>query len=217
VVKPVTDRDLRHLSSQTNDAHLNDRNRISWKFCGARGRRTGDQVMQTHDDGLVTTEAVVESLMRASRALVAVTARSLSSVSAEVTLPQFRTLIVLATRGPQTVTALAENLDVHASTMTRMCTRLVTRGLVVREPSSIDRREVVITLSAAGIELVDNVMRKRRDEFETTVRHLDPAEQRALIHTLDTFARAVGENSTANISMAGPVTSHAFVALEESP
>jgi len=173
--------------------------------------------MQTHDDGSVTPEAVVESLMRASRALVAVTARSLSSVSAEVTLPQFRTLVVLATRGPQTVTALAENLDVHASTMTRMCTRLVTRGLVLREPSSIDRREVVITLSAAGIELVDNVMRKRRDEFETTVRHLQPSEQRALINTLDTFARALGENSAASTSMAGPVTSHAFIAPEESP
>ena len=43
----------------------------------------------------------------------------------EVTLTQFRTLVVLSTRGPQTVTALAESLDVHTSTMTRMCTRLV--------------------------------------------------------------------------------------------
>ena len=73
-----------------------------------------------------TTEGVVDSLMRASRALVAITARSLASVSDDVTLPQFRTLVVLAHGGPQTVTALAEHLGVHASTMTRMCTRLVT-------------------------------------------------------------------------------------------
>jgi hypothetical protein len=66
-------------------------------------------------------DAVVDALMRASRALVAITARSLSSVNEEVTLAQFRTLVVLSTRGPQTVTALAEHLDVHASTMTRMC------------------------------------------------------------------------------------------------
>jgi DNA-binding MarR family transcriptional regulator len=171
--------------------------------------------MQSMDDGSVTPEAVVEALMRASRALVAITARSLSAVSSEVTLPQFRTLVVLASRGPLTVTALAENLDVHASTMTRMCTRLVTRGLVVREPSSIDRREVVITLSATGTDLVDSVMQKRRDEFDRTVRTIDPGEQRALIGTLDTFARAVGESSAASISMAGPITSP--LALEESP
>jgi len=174
--------------------------------------------MQSNVDGSVTPEAVVEALMRASRALVAITARSLSSVSAEVTLPQFRTLVVLATRGPQTVTALAENLDVHASTMTRMCTRLVTRGLVVREPSSVDRREVVITLSNAGTDLVDNVMQKRRDEFDRTVRILDPAAQRSLIQTLDTFASSVGDSSAASISMAGPLTSQTpFVELEEGP
>ena len=54
------------------------------------------------------------------------------SVNEDVTLPQFRSLVVLATAGPQTVSALADRLAVHASTMTRMCNRLVTRGLVVR-------------------------------------------------------------------------------------
>ena len=66
----------------------------------------------------------------------AITARSLSSVNEDVTLPQFRSLVVLATAGPQTVSALADRLAVHASTMTRMCNRLVTRGLVVRAPSA---------------------------------------------------------------------------------
>ena len=76
--------------------------------------------------------------------------RALSSVSDEVTLPQLRTLVVVSLQGPQTVSALAERLDVHASTMTRMCSRLVARGLVVRTPSALDRREVVIELTATG-------------------------------------------------------------------
>jgi DNA-binding MarR family transcriptional regulator len=135
-------------------------------------------------------DAVVDALMRASRALVAVTARSLSSVNEEVTLAQFRTLMVLSTQGPQTVTALAEHLDVHASTMTRMCTRLVTRGLVVRVPSAVDRREVVITLSTNGSRLVDDVLSNRRAEFDAIVQRLSEDERHTIIGALDAFATA---------------------------
>jgi DNA-binding MarR family transcriptional regulator len=139
-------------------------------------------------------DAVVDALMRASRALVTITARSLSSVNEEVTLAQFRTLIVLSTRGPQTVTALAEHLDVHASTMTRMCTRLVTRGLVMRVPSAVDRREVVITLSNTGTGLVEAVMENRRQEFDAIVQRLSDIEQRAVIDALEAFASAAGDD-----------------------
>jgi len=140
---------------------------------------------------------VVDALLRASRALVSITARSLSSVNEEVTLPQFRTLVVLGTRGPQTVSALADHLAVHASTMTRMCNRLVTRGLVVRAPSPNDRREVVITLSPAGTVLVDSVMATRRRELDAVVRRMSESEQHAVVSALHTFARAAGEDEGA--------------------
>jgi DNA-binding MarR family transcriptional regulator len=139
-------------------------------------------------------DPVVDAVMRASRALVSMTARSLSSVNEEVTLPQFRTLVVLGTRGPKTVSALADHLAVHASTMTRMCNRLVARGLVVRVPSASDRREVVITLSTSGTGLVDQVMHARRREIDAVVRRLTAEERDAVVTALGTFARAAGED-----------------------
>src|ERR1700680_3925119 len=111
-----------------------------------------------------STDSVVDAVVRAGRALVGITVRALSSVSDEVTLPQLRTLVVVSLQGPQTVSALAERLDVHASTMTRMCNRLVVRTLCVRKPSAADRREVVIELTTAGQGLVDAVLDKRRRE-----------------------------------------------------
>jgi DNA-binding MarR family transcriptional regulator len=137
-------------------------------------------------------DAVVDALLRASRALTGITARSLSSVNEEVTLAQFRTLQALSTHGSQTVTALAEHLDVHASTMTRMCSRLVTRGLVMRVPSAVDRREVVIQLSGTGSELVNDVMQSRRSEFDAIVQRMSLDEQHAVIDALDAFANAAG-------------------------
>jgi DNA-binding MarR family transcriptional regulator len=139
-------------------------------------------------------EPVVDALLRASHALVTIAARSLSSVSEDVTLPQFRTLTLLAARGPQTVSAIAEGLDVHASTMTRMCNRLVTRGLVVRTPSATDRREVVITLSTSGRELVDDVTARRRHEVDAIVQRMTPNDRDAVIAALEAFADAAGEN-----------------------
>ena len=117
---------------------------------------------ETLDMPDAAADPVVDALLQASRALVAITARSISAVNEDVTLPQFRSLVVLATAGPQTVSALADRLAVHASTMTRMCNRLVTRGLVVRAPSAVDRREVVIALTTMGTTVVENVMTARR-------------------------------------------------------
>jgi DNA-binding MarR family transcriptional regulator len=144
-----------------------------------------------------TADPVVDALLRASRALVAISARSLSAVNADVTLPQFRSLVVLATSGPQTVSALADRLAVHASTMTRMCNRLVARELVVRAPSAVDRREVVIALTAMGTTVVENVMAARRKELDEVMRRMGADDRLAAVNALDKFAHAAGEGPRA--------------------
>jgi DNA-binding MarR family transcriptional regulator len=159
-------------------------------------------------------EPVVDALMRASRALASITARSLASVNEEVTLTQFGTLVVLSERGPQTVTALAEHLDVHASTMTRMCTRLVSRGLVVRVPSAVDRREVVITLSPAGARLVEEVRDTRKREFDNVVGRMTVGDQQVVIDACHAFASAAGDDMGIR-SGDGMTPEHAQVAPED--
>ena len=142
------------------------------------------------EQGEETTPDVVDAVVRASRALVGITVEALASVSDEVTLPQLRTLGVVSLEGPQTVSALAERLDVHASTMTRMCSRLVARGLVVRTPSAIDRREVVIELTAQGQGLVDVVLDKRRREIDAVVRRMAPEDRDRVVCALELFSEA---------------------------
>jgi DNA-binding MarR family transcriptional regulator len=137
-----------------------------------------------------STDPVVDAVVRASRALVGITLRALSSVSDEVTLPQLRTLVVVSLQGPQTVSALAERLDVHASTMTRMCSRLVSRGLVARKPSALDRREVVIELTVQGQGLVDEVMDKRRREIDSVVRRMSSDDRDRVVAALHLFSQA---------------------------
>src|SRR4051812_49802387 len=78
--------------------------------------------------------------MLASRAFVGLTVRALEAVEAEVTLPQFRALVVLAVRGTLRSADIAEELQVNPSTGTRMTDRLAAKGLVRRGRSTDDRR-----------------------------------------------------------------------------
>jgi MarR family len=100
--------------------------------------------------GQAGSDELVDTVLAASRALVAVAARSLAAAGDEVTLPQYRALVVLAAQGPQGTAELAAALAVNPSTATRMCDRLVRKGLVRRHRLAGDRRAVRIALTAAG-------------------------------------------------------------------
>jgi DNA-binding MarR family transcriptional regulator len=135
-----------------------------------------------------------DAVLRASRALVAIAARSLADLN-DVTLPQYRALVVLAAQGPVTAGVLARHLSVHVSTVTRLVDRLVARGLVQRQRSVRNRREVEIRLSGRGTRLLRGVTRRRADEI-TAVLHRMPAAARALlIDGLDGFSDAAGERA----------------------
>jgi DNA-binding MarR family transcriptional regulator len=136
---------------------------------------------------------VVDALLRASRALVAVAARSLAAVDHDVTLAQYRTLVVLASRGPQTPGALAAALGVHASTVTRMCDRLVAKRLIRRGGSPTNRREVDLRLTAKGRRLVDSVTRRRREEIAEIVARVPGTQRRAMVRALNRFGEAATE------------------------
>jgi DNA-binding MarR family transcriptional regulator len=143
-----------------------------------------------HESGVTS---IVDAVLAASRALVAVAARSVAEVDDTVTLPQYRVLVVLASRGPQPVGVLADELGVHASTATRMCDRLVRRDLIRREVSSTSRRQVEIRLAPAGRRLLGRVTAARRVAIGDIVDRV-PAELRpALVTALTAFSDAAGE------------------------
>ncbi len=139
------------------------------------------------------TDELVDAVLVASRALVAVAARSLAGVGEEVTLPQYRVLIELAARGPQRVADLATILGVDRSTATRMCDRLVRKRLVQRRREVGDRRAVRISLTALGRTLIEEVSRRRRTEIASILERMPQAGRRAALAALRGFAEAAGE------------------------
>lgn len=138
-------------------------------------------------------DELIDGVLGASRALVAVAARSLATVADDVTLAQYRVLIELASRGPQRLADLAAALGVDRSTATRMCDRLVRKRLVQRRRTSEDRRGVRISLASSGAELVTEVSRRRRAEIAGIVERMPSAHRARVVKALRAFADAAGE------------------------
>jgi DNA-binding MarR family transcriptional regulator len=138
-------------------------------------------------------DAITDALLTASRLLVAMSARSIALVDETITIPQFRTLVILSTRDAINLATLAALLGVAPSTTGRMVDRLVTGGLIDRRPHPYSRRELVVTLTRRGREIVDAVTERRRDEIAHVVAKMAPAERRGLVRALTAFTRAGDE------------------------
>lgn len=151
-------------------------------------------------------DELVDAVMTASRALLAVVVRSLAAVDEDVTLPQYRVLVVLGQRGPMRPAEVAAALAVTPPTSTRMCGRLEGKGLVVRERSAGDRRAVAVSLSAAGRHLVDGVSRRRRAELRTLLAGVPTERRAAVVDGLRSLAEASGEVPEPHWAITGPAS-----------
>lgn len=138
-------------------------------------------------------DELLNALLSAARALVAVAARSLAELDPEVTLPQFRALTVLAYRGPQRALDISTELGVNPSTGTRMCDRLVRKGLIGRTRSVDNRREVRLSLTPAGRTLVQEVTRRRRAQLRRLIKAMPASTYASVTAALREVSDAAGE------------------------
>src|SRR3954467_4204073 len=104
---------------------------------------------------------VRDVVMSGTRALVGMAARSLAGVSEDVSLAQYRVLVLLDGRGPLAMSDLASSLDVNPSTVTRVCDLLVDKKLIRRKQAPNNRRMVCAELTTRGKRLVEKVMAHR--------------------------------------------------------
>ncbi len=149
-------------------------------------------------------EAVTSAALTASRVLVGVAARSLGAAGDTVTVPQFRLLVVLSTGGAMKLAAVAEHLGVNASTALRMVERVEATGMVDRRVNPDNRREVLITLTDAGREVVERVTARRREELGAIVARMNMKQRGQLVRALNAFADAAGEPPADTSALAWP-------------
>lgn len=130
----------------------------------------------------------VDAVMWFAQLMVAISARSLAAMESEVSLPQLRVLVILASQGSQSLNAVARSLDIHPSNATRACDKLVASGLLHRGEGATDRRLLELSLTSAGEQLVSRVMGYRRAQIEELLAQMPAQDRVTLTKSLATLA-----------------------------
>jgi DNA-binding MarR family transcriptional regulator len=103
----------------------------------------------------------------------------------DLTMPQFKLLLLVASRKGLRVGGLAQGLGVTPPTVTSMLDRLVEHGLVRRDDDPVDRRLVIASVTAKGLRLLQRLNVRAEDEAAQCMQDLAPDDLRALLRGME--------------------------------
>ena len=112
----------------------------------------------------------------------------------DLTLPQLRTLLILAEEGPLVIGQIAQRLGIGLSTGGHLVDRLVQAGLAERMEDSEDRRRTLARLTPKGEELHARLL-NRVQHIQMLIQKLDEDDLAALLQGLRALNRVVDDES----------------------
>ena len=109
--------------------------------------------------------------------------------SSQITEAHYSVLAALLKYGPLTPGVLAEREHVQPPSMTRTVTALVAAGLVERGEHPTDRRQVLVTIAAAGEHEMRETRRRREAWLAQRLKDLTLAERATLAEATEILRR----------------------------
>jgi DNA-binding MarR family transcriptional regulator len=137
---------------------------------------------------------IIESLELLMYGAIGMTTIALSAASArELTLSQWRALVVLGRNRAVRVGEISAAVGMSLPSTSRMIRRLEQRGLVATARDESDRRATLVSVTRAGRNLRDDVVRRRRTLMEAALAARTPTLPGDLSDGLDAIAKAFAE------------------------
>ena len=131
----------------------------------------------------------VHDLEMLTRALVGITLQSLEVLGGEVSLPQFRLLLVASAVGRAPSSRLADRLEAA--------------GLLARGGDVRSRSIVTLEITEAGRDLVERVVARRRDLLAAVLARMAPRERSAVAQAAARFTALAADAAARGAS--GPL------------
>jgi DNA-binding MarR family transcriptional regulator len=145
----------------------------------------------------------VAALELMTRALVGLTLQSLQVLDGEVSVPQFRLLLVLSGLGRVPSSRLAAELGMTASSVTRLADRMEAAGLLARGTDPRSRSIVTLEVTPAGIDLVARVVERRHVLLAAVLGRMSPAEREEAARVARRLSELAGDATA--LSATGPL------------
>jgi DNA-binding MarR family transcriptional regulator len=143
--------------------------------------------------GADVSPADADAVLAACRVLVALSAQSIAAVDDLVDVTQVRVLVIVASTEPVSLGVLAEAAQLHPSTASRLCDRMVGEDLLDRTDDPTNRRALSLRLTANGRRVVAAMVRHRRQAIMPMLRAMPAPRRKELVEALRAFADAGGE------------------------
>src|SRR4051794_36457003 len=114
-----------------------------------------------------------------------------------VSLSQLSALATLAKEGPMTPGALAVRERVRPPSMTRVIASLAELGFVDRCAHPDDGRQILVSVSRSGTDLIEVERRASREWLQQRLAEFTPEERRTLVSAADLMTTIVDESASA--------------------
>lgn len=111
-----------------------------------------------------------------------------------VSLSQLSALTTLTNEGAMTLGARAIRERVQPPSMTRVIALLAGMGFVDREPHPVDGRQVLVSVSQSGAELVKATRRARQEWLAERLMTLDSDKRNVLRNAVDLILALLDES-----------------------
>lgn len=103
--------------------------------------------------------------------------------------------------GPRTMNALAAEVGIHQSTLTRIVEKLANLGLVERARKEGNRRVVLVQLTPQGRKVHDDLDLEGQKVIAATLQLIPPQKREAIVASLDALAELLTPENEAFLSL----------------
>jgi DNA-binding MarR family transcriptional regulator len=112
-----------------------------------------------------------------------------------ISLSQLSALSTLAKEGAMTPGALALRERVRPPSMTRVIASLAELGFVARDAHPVDGRQVLVSVSPSGAELIEAERRASQEWLKDRLSQFNADERRTLLDAADLMSALVEEST----------------------
>jgi DNA-binding MarR family transcriptional regulator len=134
-------------------------------------RATGDRCARELLDTIPLIMRFIRSQMRSRRI-------------AGLSVTQFRVLLFISRCRESSLSAVAEHVGVSLPSVSRMADNLATRGLLVRQTRSDDRRGICLSTTARGEKTLNAARKATQAELERRIASLGEEQRGMILQTM---------------------------------
>lgn len=154
-------------------------------------------------DGVVPSE-YASALERATRGLLEVNVMVLELMERKIGLAALRALQSLERLGPSLVTELGNDLELLASTASRLSDRLADAGYITRGVAPTNRRATLLQLTDAGRAVLDELVATRAAALDAVTGRMSESDRAALLQGTRGFTAACQRSADRAVILGAP-------------